>query len=384
MNPSNVNTRNMVLNGDNLYVLQRESSDANIRIVDAATGVQKGTLDNGDIASDTYRYFSVANLSGTIVACNLAFGATSTLKVYAWTGDNATPTTILSTTNHGARAGDLMCASGTINNGKLYFASNSGYAGKVYVYTVTNGTANATPQVITLKDASGKDFDLGGGFAVIEIRVDEQGRILASGKGGATALFKADGTHIESMANAAVGGNICGSSCQMFGYGDFTLAASVTYATGVKGGRLNLINATNGLSKATLIHEYPALSSSSGTSNSTFVSTAIARVSGAKIDLWVLVPGQGVAKYTAVSTSGLTSVSDLAEDADQMTIALEGRTIRVLGAEKAAIAVYTTTGALVTSADADAVDASSLTSGIYVVTAVSADGRRAAARVLVR
>ena len=91
-----------------------------------------------------------------------------------------------------------MCASDTINNGKLYFASNTGYAGKVYVYTVTNGTANATPQVITLKDASGKDFDLGGGFAVIEIRVDEQGRILASGKGGATALFRAD-AHISSL-----------------------------------------------------------------------------------------------------------------------------------------------------------------------------------------
>lgn len=384
MDPSNVNTRNMVLNGDNLYVLQRESSDAYIRIVDAATGAQKGTLDNGDIASDTYRYFSVANLSGTIVACNLAFGATSTLKVYAWSGDNATPTTILSTTNHGARAGDLMCATGTINNGKLYFASNTGYAGKVYVYTVTNGTASTTPQVITLKDSSGKDFDLGGGFAVIEIRVDEQGRILASGKGGATALFKADGTHIESMSSAAVGGNTLGSSCQMFGYGDFTLAASVTYATGVKGGRLNLIDATNGLSKASLIHEYPALSSASGASNSTFVSTAIARVNGAKINLWVLIPGQGIAKYTAASTSGLTSVGDLADEADYMTITLEGRTIRVLGVEEAAIAVYNTSGALVTTAKADAVDVSGLSAGVYVISAVSADGRRAVARILVR
>lgn len=382
MNPSNANTRNMVLNGNNLYVLQRSSSDADIHIVDAYTGAQKGTLSNGDIASDTYRYFSVANLSGTIVACNLAFGASSTLKVYAWSGDNATPTTILSTTNHGARAGDLMCATGNINNGKLYFASNTGYAGKVYVYTVTNGTAEATPQVITLKDASGKDFDLGGGFAVIEIRVDEQGRILASGKGGATALFKADGTHIESMANAAVGGNTYGSSCQMFAYGNYTLAASVTYASGVKGGRLNLIDVTNGLSKATTVHEYPALNSSTGTSNSTFVSTAIARVNGVDIDMWVLIPNQGIAKYTAKGNT--SSVSDIADTADQMTIALDGRTIRVLGVEKANIAVYTTTGALVTSANADAVDASSLAAGIYVVTAVSADGQRAAARVLVR
>lgn len=384
MNPSNVNTRNMVLNGDNLYVLQRSSDDANIHIVNAETGVQKGTLDNGSIAADTYRYFSVANLSGTIVACNAALNAASTLKVYAWNGDNATPATILSTTNHGGRAGDLMCASGTINNGKLYFASNTGYAGKVYVYTVTNGTANATPQVITLKDASGKDFDLGGGFAVIEIRVDEQGRILASGKGGATALFRADGTHIESMKNTAVGDNTYGSSCQMFAFGDYTLAASVTYATGVKGGRLNLIDATNGLSNASLIHEYPALSSATGASNSTFVSTAIARVNGAKINLWVLVPGQGIAKYTAAATSGSTSVNDFANAADRMTIALEGRTIRVLGVEKANIAVYTPTGALVASANADTVDAGSLAPGIYVATAVSADGQRAAARVLVR
>ena len=169
----------------------------------------------------------------------------------------------------------------------------------------------------------------------------------------------------------------------MFEYGDFSLAASVTYATGVKRARLNLIDVTNGLSKATLIHEYPALSSSE-TTNSTFVSTAIARVKGAKIDLWVLVPGNGVAKYSAVSTSGLTSVGDLAHQNDQMTIALDGRTIRVLGTEEAALAVYTTTGALVASANTDALDASSLAAGIYVVTAVSADGRRATARVLVR
>lgn len=170
----------------------------------------------------------------------------------------------------------------------------------------------------------------------------------------------------------------------MFAFGDYTLAASVTYATGVKGGRLNLIDATNGLSNASLIHEYPALSSATGASNSTFVSTAIARVNGAKINLWVLVPGQGIAKYTAAATSGSTSVNDFANAADRMTIALEGRTIRVLGVEKANIAVYTPTGALVASANADTIDAGNLAPGIYVATAVSADGQRAAARVLVR
>ena len=383
MDPSNANTRNMVLNGSNLYVLQRGSSDANIHIVDADTGVQKGTLDNGSIADDTYRYFSVANLSGTIVACNLAFGATSTLNVYAWSGDSATPTTILSTTNHGARAGDLMCATGTINNGKLYFASNTGYAGKVYVYTVTNGTANATPQVITLKDASGSDFDLGGGFAVIEIRVDEQGRILASGKGGATALFKADGTHIESMAGAAVDGNTYGSSCQMFAYGDFTLAASITYASGVKGGYLNLVDVTNGLSKAEKIYSYPALGTTSGTSNATFVSTAIARVSGTTIDLWALVPNQGIARYKAVGSSSSISNS-IADEDEALAIALNGRTISILGAENARIAVYTPAGALVAAGNGESLDASGLTGGIYIVVAIDGEGRRTTARLLLR
>lgn len=382
MNPADANTRNMTLKGDNLYVLQRGTDDANIHIVDANTGAKKGTLSNGDIADDTYRYFSVANLSGTIVACNLAFGATSTLKVYAWTDDSATPKTILSTTNHGGRSGDLMSATGTISNGKLYFASNSGYAGKVYVYNVTNGIASETPQVITLKDASGNDFDLGGTFAVIEIRVDEQGRILASGKGGATALFKADGTHIESMSQSAVDNNTYGSSCQTFAYGDFTLAASITYTTGVKGGYLNLINVTEGLSKAEKIHSYPALSSGSGTSNGTFVSTVIARVNGTTIDLWALIPNQGIARYKAVGSS--SSIDNSIKDySEALSVVAIGRTIRVTGAE-ANISVYTPSGALAAVAFGEELDASTLPSGIYIVSAVATNGQRATARVLLR
>ena len=175
MNPANDYTRNMALNGDNLYVVQRDPDNAtgNIRIVNANTGVMKGSLPSTGITKDAYQFSSVANMGGTIVACNLAYGATSALKVYSWSSDSATPSLVLETTNHGGRSGDLMSASGTINNGKLYFTSNTGYEGKVYVYTVTNGVANATPTEITLKDANGAAFNYGGSYAVIEIRANE-------------------------------------------------------------------------------------------------------------------------------------------------------------------------------------------------------------------
>lgn len=373
MDPSKDYTRNMVLKGNNLYVLQREDSDANIHIVDAATGTDKGNLPCSSIAAGSYKFFSVGNLGGTIVAASAALSNTSSLKVYAWSSDSSEPTTILETTNHGGRAGDLMSTYGDINNGKLYFASNSGYAGKIYVYTVTNGTANATPTIITLKDSKGNDFDLGGTYAVIEVRPQADGTLLCSGKGGATALFNADGTYIRSLASAATDGNTFGSCYTPFKFGKYTLAAAVTYKSGVQQGYLNLINATEGMENATALHSYGVLGAS-GVSNGTFVSTAIASVDGETINLWVLIPKQGIAKYKATGKySGTTGIDRV----DAPAIIFTGTSLE---AEGAVIEIYTTSG-LKVAAGSESVSSGNLAKGIYIVTATFADGTRKATKI---
>ena len=379
MNPANDYTRNMTLKGDNLYVVQRDpdNSTGYIRIVNANTGAMKGSLSATGIANDAYKFTSIANMGGTIVACNLAFGATSVLRVYSWSSDTATPSLVLETTNHGGRSGDLMSASGTINNGKLYFTSNTGYEGKVYVYTVTNGVANPTPSEITLKDASGAAFNYGGSYAVIEIRANEDGTFWATGKNGAPALFNANGTLIRELNTTALDGNIYGTSYCPFTYGKFKLAAAVSYKTSVQQGYLNLIDVTDGEASAEKLNSYPVLGAS-GVSNGTFVTPAIAKVDGSKIHLWTLIPKQGVAKYSAGETSIVESIVS-----DEAEILVVDNKVAVVGAEVETISIYTLMGTEVASAQGNAVATDNLVHGIYVVLAKTIDGKIVSEKVYI-
>lgn len=372
MNPANDYTRNMTLKGDNLYVVQRDPDNGTgyIRIVNANTGAMKGSLSSTGVTKDVYQFASVANMGGTIVACNLAYGATSALKVYSWNSDSATPSLVLETTTHGARSGDLMSASGTINNGKLYFTSNTGYEGKVYIYTVTNGVANPTPTEITLKDSKGAAFNYGGSFAVIEISANEDGTFWATGKNGAPALFNANGTLIRELNPTSLDGNIYGTSYCPITYGKFNLAAAVSYKTTVQQGYLNLIDVTNGEASATKLNSYPVLGSS-GVSNGTFVTTALAKVEGSTIHLWTLIPKQGVAKYTAKGeSSGVESV-----EVEEATISFCGNKVALLGDDASLISVYTLNGAKVAETDENELEVNDLAHGIYVVVAVTTEGK---------
>ncbi|MBR5551658.1 MAG: glucosaminidase domain-containing protein [Muribaculaceae bacterium] len=381
MNPANDYTRNMTLKGDNLYVVQRDPDNGTgyIRIVNANTGAMKGSLSSTGITKDVYQFASVANMGGTIVACNLAYGATSALKVYSWSSDSATPSLVLETTNHGARSGDLMSASGTINNGKLYFTSNTGYEGKVYVYTVTNGVANPTPTEITLKDSKGAAFNYGGSFAVIEIRANEDGTFWATGKNGAPALFNANGTLIRELNPTALDGNIYGTSYCPISYGKFNLAAAVAYKTTVQQGYLNLIDVTNGEASASKLNSYPVLGSS-GVSNGTFVSTALAKVEGSTIHLWTLIPKQGVAKYTAKGeTSGVESMVS-----DNAKIVVCDNEIKVVGEEVESISIYSLTGVEVVHGNCNELATDNLAHGIYVVLAKTTTGKVVSDKVYIK
>ncbi len=378
MNPANDYTRNMALKDGKLYVVQRDpdNSKCYIRIVDAYTGALKGTLPSTGVAADAYQFASVANMGGTIVACNLAYGATSALKVYSWSSDSATPSLILQTTDHGARAGDLMCATGTINNGKLYFASNTGYAGQVIVYSIVNGQLSSS-SVITLKDASGNAYDLGGGYAVIEVKVLNDGTIWAVGKNGVPALFSSTGTLIRQLSTSAVDNNINGSSYVPFDFGNYKLAAAITYKTTVQQGYLNLIDVTNGEASATKLNSFPVLGAS-GVSNGTFVTTAIAEVENNKVHLWALIPKQGVAKYTATAPAG---IDDVIADNSDVTINKWGNVVKVQGGEASEIMLVSMSGAVVARGIGNELETSSMPKGIYVAVAVMSDGSRVASKI---
>lgn len=378
---TSVMTRNMALFGDNLYIVKRTSSDADVVIADAMTGLGKGTLSTDGIGSGTWRFASVAALDDAVIATNLATSVSGTINVYAWTGPDAAPRLILSTTDHGARAGDLISASGSLADGKIYLASNTGYAGKVFVYTITNGTASPTPHVITLKDESGNDYDIGGAFAVIDIKANADGTFYASGKGKHAALFGADGTMIKTFGTEATHNQVCSSSFHPVTYGQYTLGAITSYgANSIERGYLNLINITDGVDKATVLHRYPELDQS-GNRNTTFVTTAIARRRGRNLDMWVMVPSQGIAKYTASQTS--SAVEDIAPAIDEPRLIMTQGTVSVQGAECTAITAYTLTGMAVATA-AESIDVSTLNPGMYIFVARLSNGNVLSAKAIVR
>ena len=380
MNPANEYTRNMVLNNGKLYVVQRDpdNSTGNIQIINANTGVANGTLSKSGLSGDAYIFASVANMGGTIVACNLAYSSTTALKVYSWSSDSATPSIMLETTNHGGRAGDLMSASGTINNGKLYFASND-QSGKIYVYTVTNGVASTTPQIVTLKNASGSAFDMGGTFAVVEIKANEDGTFWATGKAGVPTLYNADGTIASQLSGTAVDNNVNGSSFCMFNYGNFKLAAATSYVTGVQQGYLNLIDVTNGVASAVKLKSFDTLGKS-GVSNGTIVTTALAQVEGTKIHLLVLIPKQGVAKYTASSTaSGVETL--VAENDAQIQVC--GK--QVIASENVtSISLVAMTGQVAAQCNGSELNADNVANGIYIVVATLNNGTHVTKKVILK
>lgn len=380
MNPSNDMTRNMALKDNKLYVVQRDTDNGcgYIRIVNAMTGAMTGSLNTTGIAKELYMLSSVANMGGSIIACNLVTSATGALRVYSWSSDTATPSLVLETTNHGVRSGDLMSASGTLANGKLYFASNTGYDGQVIIYTVTNGVASPSPKVIILKDANGNAYNIGGGFAIIEIKANNDGTFWATGKNGYPALFSSTGTLIRQLAPAALDNNMYGSCYTPFSFGQFSLAAAVSYTTTIQQGYLNLINTTAGEASATKIKSFPVLGSS-GVSNSTFISTALAQVENNKVHLWVLIPKQGVAKYTATAPSG---IDDIVANNDA-SIVMSNGVIAVEGAQAANITLVAMTGAVVAQAD-EQIDATAINPGIYVAVATLADGSRITTKLAIR
>lgn len=383
-NPANELTRNMVLKGDNLYIVQRGESDCAIRIVDANTGALKGNLPTTGITLNNYTFSSVALLDdGTILAVNMGYSATTKLTVYAWKSDTSTPIKLLETTNHCGRSGDLMCASGTLSDGKIYLSTNSsfsGFEGRLMIYDITDGTASTSPRTVILRNASGAAYNLGGGFAVIEVRQLSNGNILASGTGGASAVFTEDGQFVSQLNATAVDSRTLGSSCAMFSFGGRQLAAVTSYkhASLPRQGYINLVDATD-MAKPVLIRTFDPLGAAD-VDNSTRVNTVLARVDGSKINIWTLIPKQGIAKYTATASSAVRNVS--LPDASAAFNVTENA-LSVVGADCSAIDVYTTAGMRVAHAS-EATLRLSLPSGIYIAVASLGDGTQLTKKFVLR
>ena len=382
VNGSQVN-QDMAFKDGKLYTVYRNAStgETSIRVINAYTGAQSGTLNTTACATGVYTLSAVENLGGKIIACNLQTNIANPLIVYIWDNDSAEPRELLNTTDRpstATRIGDAMSVSGDLNNGKIWFAFGS----TVYYYTVTNGVASSTATVINLtKD--GAEYTAASSPAA-NIYVEADGSFWLDSKDYTPTHFSASGAYIETSALP----NSAASDMKVITLGSKKYAAMGTYlnlgtasTNSLANGAFILADATSGIASATEIGKYPSSGRGKATRNTSFRTSICTEVTSTNANFWVLFPNQGVAYYT-FQHSSTSAVENIV--ANNIAVNVANKVVSISGIEVAAINIYSMVGTLVASAEnTNEIDASAL-NGVNIVVVADKNGNISAHKVLIK
>ncbi|MBQ7853137.1 MAG: carbohydrate-binding domain-containing protein [Muribaculaceae bacterium] len=277
-----------------LYAVCRGSSatDHTIKIINAYTGAQTGTLNTSSCTAGTYNLSSVETLGNTILACNLAANTSTNLVIYKWDSDSSTPTVLLNSTPPCTRAGDAMSVSGTMTSGRIWFA----YGSQVYYYTISNGAiTSTTPTTINLTK-NGSAYEMASGVPYSNITVESDGSfwVASSLANYAATHFSSTGAYIEELPSGMV--NNQGTDIKFFTYNGVKYAAASTYLntsnTAISEGAVSVIN----MSTSSVEGTFP--SSGLGSTRNTCFRNSVCVESGTDYYyVWVNVPFQGAACF---------------------------------------------------------------------------------------
>lgn len=139
-----------------VFVVSRNGG-LSVRILDAATGNDVGTLNTTGISGGTFPLNDIGVTSdGKIIAANLTTNAsTSAFKFYIWNNESSTPETLFTYLGDAVRLGDKFTVIGDYSAGtaEIWAASSTTGQHKVYKWTMSSGLFNPIPQVITCSDA---------------------------------------------------------------------------------------------------------------------------------------------------------------------------------------------------------------------------------------
>lgn len=157
IDPANDYTRDAVYNRntDHVLVATRKYSEPQVVILDAASGDSLGLMDNTGIEGGTYALNLIdIDDDGAIYICNLSapqYTPNSTLKIYRYTDESATPVLIFDDALGGGRFGDSFA---TIGSGSDVYLYTSGQGNDQLAVITYDGGANATlDSYITLPEA---------------------------------------------------------------------------------------------------------------------------------------------------------------------------------------------------------------------------------------
>ncbi len=368
-----------------LYVLNCKASGApTVTVVNAYTGAQISTLDVSGIATTSTRVplAGLTTLDSKLIGVNSA-ASNHTLKFYRWDSDASAPVLWAEDSSHGSTTiGDQISASGTMSSGALWLSNGA----IVLKYTVTNSTVNTTPTTITLAKAIGT---VNGSCGIIP---ESDGTFWAVGKDSMPIHFNADGSVIETLAEAAFGDTAHksykqGTSAVTFTLGNHNYMAGMTYvgtSTTIDYGSIALTDLASGATSATCIGNYPA--DGFGSTRNTQFQTAITyslTENGHTVNIWGLTPGQGIAYYRYVGDKA-TGIEQVAVDQQlAMKVNVSGGHITLKGIEAQRVMIFNLAGSMVVDARGNEIDTWGL-SGVHIIMAVDQTGHTHTAKVVMR
>ncbi len=345
-------TRHIAYHDGKLYVLNSTAWQTPvINIVDAYTGVASGTVNLDGVSGGLLSLSSLRIVDGKLVASNTA-KTTDSFIVYCWkNGVSSAPTVILTDATHGSvDMGSNIAISGNLTNGRIW-TTDAG-CNKVLYYTISNGVVNTTPTAISLKNSSGVAISLAGARGAAEVIPNTDGTFWVDGQSAYPTLFDASGKQIGVMQAGALNSNTRGTAIKFFDYGTKKYAAAVAYEGSTQNnGYFTLIDVTGGAVNATGFKcKYPSAGLGS-TANDQHMSAICqsTRDNGYILDIWVCCYGQGVAYYTyngkrEVGVEGITCDEISAQE---MTVAVTGSTVQIMGIDAEMIQLYSMSGACV-------------------------------------
>ncbi len=377
-------TRDVAVNGNSLYVLNgKQWGTPSISIVDAYTGVTKGSVDMTGIDGGRADLAAIDMLGDKLIGVN-AVSANHELVFYKWEDETSAPTQ-WAVVKTDTILGDQMSVTGDMTNGAIWLVSTP--ASVVYKFTVTNGEVNAIPTIIPLSRPVGAQL----GCATLAVA--EDGTLWVDGKDGAPMHFKADGTFIEELSETALG-TICykgANAVELFAFGKKKYMIATNYVdptSTLSGGAFTLVDLTDGVDYAVApMGTYPA-AGLGGTRNTQFINALTHTITdnGQSLYVWVAVAGQGVACYHYKGETIVPPTATAIEETNntQLTIYQNGTKLCIEGVDAQTITLYTLSGQKAQSTTNSNNLVINHLNGVFVVVVTDSMNNRHVQKVLIK
>jgi hypothetical protein len=202
-----------------------------IKILDANTGVDIGDLNTTGITGGTIVLQDAGvSVDGKIFACNVA--QAGDFKVYLWDNELSVPVVAL-TYNTANRLGDKFTVIGDYGSGtaEIWAASSTTGQHVVYRFTMSGGTFNPVPQVISCNPA------ITTGIASAAVYPLPNGSFYWNANGQNARKYASDGTLIGIVSGTLVGtGSNAVAYLGQVGANEYL--ATFTYGTGNQNARI--------------------------------------------------------------------------------------------------------------------------------------------------